>query len=304
VALKGMPYIIRQNGRSIAADVHLPHKANHELGYTLFDVYSTLRQSLHKRASPPSFSSLTTMPDIPFTVFSGIGVLICIPPAYFNWKIPCRPWATLILIFWVFILNLLFFMDSIIWSSTDLNTWWDGKIYCDIDARLKDMFEIGVGGAAIGICRFLADATDPNPSRTDLRQGRFKRNMIDFFIGIILPMILQGLKFLVEVARYRIIGVNGCQAVVAHAWPSLLVYHLWVPGLVLVATGYACMLPPLAITDFRPLSLQLVGHPSTSRGHLGSSIGQWNFQSRIPSTYRHLPLSPCRVPATFDYRSV
>jgi|SRR5277367_1763516 len=187
------------------------------------------------------------MPDIPFTVFSGISFLLCIPPAYFNWKIPCRPWATLILISWIAILNLLYFFDSIIWSSTNTSDWWDGKGYCDVDARIKDMFEIGVPGAAIGVCRFLADATDLNPAYTDLRQTRFRRNMIDFFLGIILPLIIQGLKFLVEDSRYHIVGVNGCLGNVAHAWPSLLVYFLWVPGLIVVAALYACILP-----SFRP----------------------------------------------------
>src|SRR5438046_6428182 len=130
------------------------------------------------------------MADYPFTIFSCIGFLLCIPPAYFNWKIPCRPWATLFLIGWIFVLNLLFFFDSIIWSSNDTSKWWDGKVYCDINSRVKDMFVFGVPGAAIGICRFLGDANDPNPTETDLRHGRFKRNMIDLFLSVILPLVI------------------------------------------------------------------------------------------------------------------
>src|SRR6266496_5456101 len=150
------------------------------------------------------------MPDYPFTIFSGIAFLLCIPPAYFNWKIPNRPWASLLFISWMMMINLVYFMDSIIWCSDDMSTWWDGKIYCDIDFRIKDMFDIGVPGAAIGICRFLADATNPNPSRSDPRNDQFIRNMIDLFLSIILPLMVKAVTFLFETSRYHIVGVEGC----------------------------------------------------------------------------------------------
>jgi pheromone a factor receptor len=183
------------------------------------------------------------MADIPFTVFSWLSMLLCIPPAYFNWKIPYRPWATLILIGWIFLLNLMYSIDSIIWASENLNGWWDGKVYCDINARLKDMFAIGVPGAAIGICRFLADATNPDPSQKDLKHDRFKRNMIDLFLGVLFPCILEGLKFLAEFSRYHIRGVNGCVGTIAHAWPSLPLFVLWTTILCLVASVYSCTTP-------------------------------------------------------------
>src|SRR5271154_383365 len=180
------------------------------------------------------------MPDVPFTVFSGLSVLLCIPPAYFNWKIPYRPWATLILIAWIFLLNLMYFFDSIIWYSADINTWWNGYVYCDITARLKDMFAIGVPGAAIGICRFLADATHPDPAQKDLKYGRLRRNLIDFFLGVLFPIILQGLKFIAEFSRYHIRGVSGCVGTIYNAWPSLPLYVLWTTILCLIAAVYSC----------------------------------------------------------------
>src|SRR5271170_5884501 len=198
------------------------------------------------------------MPDIPFTVFSCIGFLLCIPPAYFNWKIPSRPWATLILIGWIFLLNLLYFFDSIIWSDPNPANWWDGKVYCDINARLKDIFAIGVPGAAIGICRFLADVTNPDPRQKDLRHGRFRRNMIDLFLGIILPILIAALKFIAEPSRYHVAGVDGCTGHIVHAWPALPCYILWTPVLCVIAAGYACTslyLSPLLIIRSFPLSL-------------------------------------------------
>ena len=125
------------------------------------------------------------MADYLFTVFSFISALLCIPPMYFNFKIPSRPWATLILIGWIFIINLLAGIDSLHpWANPDPSKWWDGKGYCDVGARIKDMFLYGVPGAAIGICRFLAHATNPDPAYSDLKHTQFTRNLIDLSLGV------------------------------------------------------------------------------------------------------------------------
>jgi pheromone a factor receptor len=183
------------------------------------------------------------MTDIPFTVFSGLGFLLCIPPAYFNWKIPNRPWATLIFIGWIFVQNLLSFIDSIIWSNPNPETWWIGYGYCDIDSRIKSEFQIGLPAAGIGICRFLADATNPDPAHTDLRATRMRRNLIDFCLGIGLPLINVGLKMIINPTRYNIVGVSGCSGVTDISWPSLPLYHLWCPVLSLVCAAYARIFP-------------------------------------------------------------
>jgi pheromone a factor receptor len=181
------------------------------------------------------------MADIPFTVFSVLALFLCIPPAYFNYKLPYRPWATLILIGWIMINNLCSAVDSIIWASPDINTWWLGYGWCDIVARLNDMFVIGVPGSAVGICRVLADATDLNPAQKDLRCHRMRRNMIDLFLGVGFPLVIQAFKFICEYSRYHIEGVNGCTGTIEFSWPTLILYSIWGPFLCLVAGGYSCI---------------------------------------------------------------
>ena len=180
------------------------------------------------------------MVDYPFTIFSGLAIILCIPPAYFNWKIPGRPWATLIFVGWVLIWNLLFFIDSIIWSGENPDEWWDGEGYCDIDARIKDAFAIGLPGSAIGVCRFLANAANPEPSQKHLKQSMLRRNMVDLFLGVILPILNLALKFIVEPSRYWIVGNAGCIGQADVSWPTFVLYLAWVPALCLIAAGYAC----------------------------------------------------------------
>jgi pheromone a factor receptor len=182
------------------------------------------------------------MPDYAFSVFSFIGLLLCAAPAYFNWKIPGRPWATLILIGWIFAGNFFSFIDSVIWSNNDPNTWWDGVVWCDIGARIKASYDIGVPAAAIGICRFLADATNPDPSQKDMKHSRTKRNIIDFFLGVGLPFANIGLRYIVQPYRYYILGVMGCTSGIDYTWPSIPLFLIWSPMLTFVAAIYAGIL--------------------------------------------------------------
>ena len=183
------------------------------------------------------------MADIPFSTFSLLGFLLGIWCLYCISQTPGRPWATYILITWILLANLFSFIDSVIWSAEDPSTWWEGKGYCDVVARIKVEFPIGVSGAAIGISRFLADATDPNPSQTDMRYNRTKRNIIDIILGVGLPIINSALRYLVEPSRYYIMGVNGCTCITRTTWPAIPIFFLWVPIMTIIAAVYASIAP-------------------------------------------------------------
>jgi len=179
------------------------------------------------------------MADVPFTIFSFIGFLLAIECLFCISKNPGRPWATYILITWILVVNFVSFTDSLIWRAEDTTDWWDGKGYCDVVSRIKTEFPIGVCGAAIGISRFLAEATDPNPKQTDMRYNRTKRNIIDIILGVVLPVINAALRYLVEPSRYYIMGVNGCSSITRTTWPAIPIYFLWVPIMTLIAAVYA-----------------------------------------------------------------
>ena len=139
------------------------------------------------------------MPDYLFTISSGIGSLLCILTAYVNYKSTEGPLATMILATWIFNYNFLSFVDSIIWAGGIPQEWWDGKIYCDINSRIKSAAPIGIPGAAIGLCRFLADTTTQHISQQE--GNRFKSNLIDLFFGLIIPIINAALKFIISPSR-------------------------------------------------------------------------------------------------------
>jgi len=207
------------------------------------------------------------MPNYLFTFFSGIGLLLSLFTAYIVYKSPNSPSAALILAGWIFSWNILFFTDSIIWSNSNPEEWWDGEIYCDIDSRIKDAIVIGVPGATIGALRFLSNIVDEHVSQK--ATSTFINNLIDITVGLIFPIVISGLRFIVMPARYRIIIVLGCTGVMDDSWPSILIWYIWPPGLSAVAAIYSGITSS-SFSDVRDFSLALVANSKTSEQRLES----------------------------------
>jgi pheromone a factor receptor len=168
-------------------------------------------------------------------------MLVCIPSAYFTIRGANKSWATPILIGWIFALNCLSFADSVIWAGDNPDEWWEGQIYCDVNARIKHSFSIGVPGAAVGMFRFLADATNPKSGPEGLEATRRQRNIMDFTFGIIFPVVNTLLDFIISPARYAIMGVYGCTGLNSQTWPQVPLFSLWSLILAFTAAVYACM---------------------------------------------------------------
>jgi pheromone a factor receptor len=179
------------------------------------------------------------MPDYPFTVFSILGALFCIEPAISLWKAPVRPWSALFLLSWIFVFNILSFVDSIIWSGADLDAWFDGRGYCDVSSSLKTIFPIGVLASVIGICRFfLRSIKDNILQEENVGRSKLRDILLDLFLSFFIPALFVVLTFIVESSRYAIIGVIGCRSVFDQSWLAIVLYFLWPFILALIASVY------------------------------------------------------------------
>ena len=168
-----------------------------------------------------------SMPDYFYTSACGIGTLLIGFTAFICHRSPTLPHGAGILCFWILSINLLSFVDSIIWSSTRIEDWWDGQIYCDINIRIKTTTAVGIPGASIGLCRFLMETTDHHLS--DIEIASRNKVLIDYTLGLIIPFAVAGLKILVMPFRFGISGVQGCRGYTSPTWPALPIYYIWNP---------------------------------------------------------------------------
>jgi pheromone a factor receptor len=196
------------------------------------------------------------MADVLYTVGTGIATLLMAFTMFVCYNTRSNPHASMLLCIWVFSYNLLTFIDSIIWSSPNTEDWWDGKIYCDINIRLKLAAMIGVPGASIGVLRFLADVTKNLAS--DEEVGIQRNAFVGYLFGLIIPVGVAGLKIFTMPVRYWIVGVGGCTSVTATVWPAFLLYFMWAPLLSIIASIFAGNTYLNLVNSFSDLSSSLV----------------------------------------------
>src|SRR2546423_11026319 len=108
-----------------------------------------------------------------FTISSGVGTLLSAWTTYVTLKSAYGPHAARLQCIWITSYNLLLFVDSIIWSASDMETWWDGKIYCDINIKIKNMAVLGIPGAGIGLARFLKGIAEHQISENGVPPRRY-----------------------------------------------------------------------------------------------------------------------------------
>ena len=174
------------------------------------------------------------MPDYPFSVFSVLGVVFCVEPAWFNWRQRQTSWSGMILLGWICVYNFFSFVDSVIWSGDDIASWFDGAGYCDIVSRMKMCFPFGILGSTIGICIFLL-ASIGNSMEQVTQKNWTRMRILDISLGLGLPVVFCALHFVIEPFRYRIIGVTGCQSSFDSSWPTLVLSTIWPPILSIVS---------------------------------------------------------------------
>ncbi|ODO03101.1 hypothetical protein I350_05946 [Cryptococcus amylolentus CBS 6273] len=173
------------------------------------------------------------MHDLSLIVFSGLGIILILLPLPLHWR--ARNAGTLILISWLFIANLIFFVDGILWwDNYDLPS---SRVWCDIVGKLFIGFPVGISATSLCITRRLVMIASSTSVTITQRQKRIAL-AIDLFLGIGAPLLVMALHYIVQSHRFDIVEGYGCQPVTWAGIPALFAVTWWSPLLTLIAAGY------------------------------------------------------------------
>lgn len=131
------------------------------------------------------------------------------------------------------------FINSLIWWSTDQNTWFSGTGLCDVEVRLKVAAGAATAGCLLAIFRSLAVAVNTNSvSSVTTKRQRKATLVLEIFFGAIFPIFTLIVYYLVQPTRYDIMRMTGCAVVIAPTWLSVVLIVMWPTIFLLIATGY------------------------------------------------------------------
>ena len=184
----------------------------------------------------------STFPVTPGTVavplLALVALTIDIPP--FFWHIRNRNLAASSLVFWVFLSNLMNFINALVWPTDDVQNWWDGLVLCDIEVKLMIGATVGVVGSLACIMRNLArvldtDRTVMSPSKAQRRRHTAIQLLFCFGGSLYLMLV----HYVVQPNRYYIFAISGCTSSFDNSWPKLVLVLIWPPILCLVVVYYS-----------------------------------------------------------------
>ena len=169
-----------------------------------------------------------------------ITLMLDIPP--FIWHIRNRNLAASSLVFWVVMINLMNFINPLIWSTDDIQHWWHGHILCDVEIKIMIAASFGIVGSMACIMRNLAKVLDTEQTRLSFSNSqRRRRIIIDCLFCFGGPIYVMLIHYIVQPNRYYIFAISGCTSSFDNSWPKLVLVFIWPPIICLVDAYYSGM---------------------------------------------------------------
>ncbi|TFK65314.1 fungal pheromone STE3G-protein-coupled receptor [Pluteus cervinus] len=171
--------------------------------------------------------------------------------------------ATLSIIFWLFVCNVIYGVDAIIWSEGVRII---ALVWCDITTKLIIGANFALPAACLCVCIHLERVASVRAARTSVADKR-RRQIFELVMCFGLPCLFMALHYVVQGHRFDIVEGFGCRPTTYYSIPSIFI--VWIPPLLmsLAALIYA----GLALRHFiiRRLSFSL--HLDASRSALTTS---------------------------------
>ncbi|KAI3407021.1 STE3 [Candida oxycetoniae] len=156
--------------------------------------------------------------------FAFIAFFLLIPA--FIWHGKCRNIAATLLIFWLMLIDLIGFVNTMIWSGADFDQVYSGKGWCDLTLKLEV-------GASIGkLCAITCISMNlymilcaQKPIFMDSKS--WKKIVIDLAICLVFPIFIMCVNYIIQSRRFAILRYRGCSAIYSNTNATIGLYLIW-----------------------------------------------------------------------------
>lgn len=165
-----------------------------------------------------------------------MGMCAVILPASWHWR--ARNVATFSLICWLFLANLVNFVDCIVWNDrfTDLNPVWS-----DIASHLLTALQYAIPACSFSQMRRLESVASTRQPVVSSKH-RTRRVWQEIAICIAFPILMLPIVYLVQRYRYNIVESIGPGSLPIYpSWPGVLVGYAVPLAITVASLIYACL---------------------------------------------------------------
>ncbi|EGN92608.1 hypothetical protein SERLA73DRAFT_65462, partial [Serpula lacrymans var. lacrymans S7.3] len=193
-----------------------------------------------------------------FSPVAFLAALLLLLPLPWHWR--ARNVATLAIIAWLFVINVIYGVDAIVWGN---NVNIVIPVWCDITSKLIIGANFALPAACLCVCIHLEQVASVRQARTTSDEKR-RRQIFEALMCFGLPLLFMGLHYIVQGHRFDIIEEYGCRPTTYVSIPA--VFIIWVPPLLLsvLSLGFAMM----AFIHFMRRRVTFARHLESSRNGL------------------------------------
>nr|AAR99618.1 mating pheromone receptor Balpha8 [Schizophyllum commune] len=171
--------------------------------------------------------------------------------------------ATLSIIAWLFIMNMIYGVNAVIWAGSARVT---AIVWCDITTKLTIGGNFALPAACLCLCIHLEKVASVRASQTTVADKR-RRMLFEFAMCWLLPIIFMALHYVVQGHRFDIVEDYGCRPATYFSIPAIII--VWVPPLLMAAISL--VYASLAIRHFIRRRLSFSMHLSACHSALTTS---------------------------------
>ncbi|KAG9658455.1 STE3-domain-containing protein, partial [Aureobasidium melanogenum] len=143
-------------------------------------------------------------------VLAPLLLILNFPPLI--WHLRNRNTAAVFMVFWIMLMNFLSIINVIIWPYVDMRDMYDGQGLCDVEVKLLGGRITGLNAAVLCLLRALAAVLNTDKTLLGPSKAQKRRNTaIELAWCVGLPLLTMVLQYIVQLNRFGLIGVSGCQ---------------------------------------------------------------------------------------------
>lgn len=170
-----------------------------------------------------------------YSAFSFITLILVLIPL--PWHLEAWNTGTVLYMLWTATSLLIHFINSIIWDGNVVN---HSPTWCDISTKLIIGAAIGIPCASLCINRRLYCISGVQTVTTS-RKDKLKALAVDLSIGILIPMIIMALHYVVQGHRYDILEDVGCIPATYNVTLTYVLIQVPTLSIFLATTVYAVL---------------------------------------------------------------
>ncbi|KAJ7643058.1 GPCR fungal pheromone mating factor, partial [Mycena polygramma] len=194
----------------------------------------------------------------PVAIIAALSLFLPLP---WHWR--ARNVATLSIIAWLFVTNIIFAVDALVWADS-INI--VGLVWCDISTKLIIGGNFALPAACLCRCIHLEQVSSVRTVRVTPTDKK-RRQIFEACMCFGLPILFMALHYVVQGHRFDIIEDYGCRPSTYYSIPAIFI--IWIPPL-LMATA-SLVFAGLALRHFIQRRITFAAHLDANHSALTTS---------------------------------